>query len=132
MADAQPAKRSKRAKSKRSVPHAKIHIQSTYNNTIISICDLGGNVIAWSSSGANGFKGPKKATPYAASIIIKRLFEKVKDVGIKQADIYVKGVGSGRESAIRAIAQQGVTVSLIKDVTPMPHNGTRPPKVRRV
>ena len=126
------ARRSKRGKQKRSIPYGRIYIQSTYNNTIISFTDEQGNVIAWVSSGSSGFKGPKKATPYAASIITKKLFEKIRDVGLRQADVYVKGVGSGRESSIRAIAAQGVTIVSIKDLTPMPHNGTRPPKVRRV
>lgn len=125
-------RRAKRGKQKRSIPYGRIYIQSTYNNTIISFTDEQGNVVAWVSSGSSGFKGPKKATPYAASIITKKLFEKIRDVGLRQADVFVKGVGSGRESAIRAIAAHGVTVVSIKDLTPMPHNGTRPPKVRRV
>lgn len=128
----QAARRLKRGKQKRSIPYGRIYIQSTYNNTIISFTDEQGNVVAWVSSGSSGFKGPKKATPYAASIITKKLFEKIRDVGLRQADVYVKGVGSGRESAIRAIAAQGVAILNIKDLTPMPHNGTRPPKVRRV
>lgn len=123
-------KRSK--KVRKHVPHANMYIQSTYNNTIISCADQQGNVLAWGSSGQSGFKGAKKATPYAASIIVKSIFDKVKDFGIKQVDIFVKGVGSGRESAIRTIAQNGVTIQSIKDVTPTPHNGTRPPKPRRV
>jgi small subunit ribosomal protein S11 len=128
----QSAKKAKRTKMKKSVPHGRIYIQSTYNNTIISITDQQGDVLTWLSSGSLGFKGPKKATPYAASLIIRKLFERIKDVGLRQVDIFVKGVGSGRESAIRAIAQQGVSITMIKDVTPVAHNGTRPPKVRRV
>ena len=129
---ADTTKKRTKKKVKRHVPHANMYIQSTYNNTIVSCADQSGNVLAWSSAGQNGFKGPKKATPYAASIIVKTLFEKIKDYGIKQVDIFVKGVGSGRESAIRTIAQHGVSVQSIKDVTPTPHNGTRPPKPRRV
>lgn len=125
-------KKKTKKKIKKHVPQARMYIQSTYNNTIISCADPSGNVLAWVSSGSSGFKGPKKATPYAASVIVKSLFEKIKDYGIKQVEVFVKGVGSGRESAIRTIAQNGVSVTSIRDVTPVPHNGTRPPRPRRV
>lgn len=109
-----------------------IYVQSTYNNTIITIADAKGNVIAWASAGLLGFKGPKKATPYAASKIVETLMEKVKKVGLRDVDVFVKGVGSGRESAVRAFAANGLNIFTIKDVTPVPHNGCRPRKVRRV
>jgi len=109
-----------------------IYIQSTYNNTIITIADSKGGVMAWASAGLLGFKGPKKATPYAASKIVETLMEKVKKVGLRDVDIFVKGVGSGRESAVRAFAANGLNIFTIKDVTPVPHNGCRPRKVRRV
>jgi len=124
-------RRSKK-KVRRTLPHGRMYIQSTYNNTIISFTDEQGNVLAWSSSGSNGFKGPKKATPYAASVIIRTLYEKIKDFGVKQVDVFVKGVGSGRESAIRSLTQHGIAILSIKDLTPTPHNGTRPPRPRRV
>lgn len=134
MAETKITQEPKRGKKKvrRNVPHGRVYIQSTYNNTIISFADEQGNVLAWSSSGANGFKGPKKATPYAASMIIRTLYEKIKDFGVKQVDVYVKGVGSGRESAIRSLTQHGISILSIKDLTPTPHNGTRPPRPRRV
>jgi len=111
---------------------AKIYIQSTYNNTLITITDLGGNVVAWSSSGAVGFKGPRKATPFAASRVVEALLEKVGNLGLREVTIFVRGVGSGRESAIRALANHGIEINSIKDVTPVPHNGCRPRKPRRV
>lgn len=122
------AKKSK----KRIITKGQVHIKSTYNNTIISVTDLNGQVIAWGSAGLMGFKGAKKATPYAATSIVNALFEKVKKVGIKEADIFVKGIGSGRESAIRAVAANGVNIASIVDTTPIPHNGCRPPRPRRV
>lgn len=121
-----------KSKKKKFIPRGRVYIQATYNNTIISVCDLDGNVIAWSSAGKLGFKGPKKATPYAASIIIKDVIEKVKNFGFKNADVFVKGVGAGRESAIRALNANSINVLSIKDQTPIPHNGCRPPKIRRV
>lgn len=108
------------------------HIQATYNNTIITITDDIGNVLAWSSSGALGFKGVKKATPFAASRVAEAVAEKVKKYGLAEIFVFVKGVGSGRESAIRALANHGLNVVFIKDITGVPHNGCRPPKVRRV
>lgn len=122
----------KRKRVKQHIPKGNVYIQATYNNTIVSFTNEKGDVIAWASAGGAGFKGPKKSTPYAASIVVRNLFDKIKDIGLKQVDIFVKGVGSGRESAIRAIAQHGIAIQRIKDVTPVAHNGTRPPKPRRV
>lgn len=110
----------------------RVYVQSTYNNTIITVADTKGAVIAWSSAGSLGFKGPKKATPYAASKTVETLMEKVKRAGLRDIDIFVKGVGSGRESAVRAFAAHGLNIISIKDTTPVPHNGCRPRKVRRV
>jgi small subunit ribosomal protein S11 len=123
---------SKKKKIKKKVSRGQAHIQATYNNTIVSLTDANGNIIAWSSAGVNGFKGPKKATPYAAGIIVKNAAEKAKEYGLQEVDVFVKGVGSGREAAVRALHANGITVASIKDVTPIPHNGCRPKKVRRV
>ncbi|MBU1102424.1 30S ribosomal protein S11 [Patescibacteria group bacterium] len=114
------------------VERGKAYIHSTYNNTIVTICDNRGDVLAWASAGALGFRGPKKATPYAASKTVETLIEKIRKVGLKDIEIFVKGIGSGRESAIRALASHGLNILAIKDVTPVPHNGCRPRKVRRV
>ena len=122
----------RKKKLKKKVSRGQAHIQATYNNTIISLTDANGNVLAWSSAGINGFKGPKKATPYAAGIIVKNAAEKAKEYGLQEVDVFVKGVGSGREAAVRALHANGITVASIKDVTPIPHNGCRPKKVRRV
>lgn len=121
-----------RKKKKKFVPHGRAYIKATYNNTIVTITDKEGNTIAWASAGQAGFKGPKKSTPYAAGIIVSNVVEKVKEVGLKSVDIFVKGVGAGRESAIRALNANNINILSIKDVTPIPHNGCRPPKVRRV
>ncbi|MBI2984515.1 MAG: 30S ribosomal protein S11 [Candidatus Kerfeldbacteria bacterium] len=117
---------------KKFVTHGQAHIQATYNNTIVTITDQNGNVLAWSSAGKVGFSGPKKSTPYAAAIIVRDLVERIRPVGLKQIDVFVRGVGLGREAAIRALVAQGLTINIIKDLTPMPHNGPRPPRVRRV
>lgn len=119
-------------KVKKSVKKGQAYIQATYNNTIVSITDEQGNVLAWSSAGVNGFKGPKKATPYAAGVIVRNAAEKVKEMGLQTVDVFVKGVGAGREAAIRALHANGLTVGSIKDQTPIPHNGCRPKKSRRV
>jgi len=108
------------------------HIKSSYNNTIVSVTDLNGAVLIWATAGKCGFKGPKKSTPYAAGTIIKSLANKIKELGIKEVDVFVKGVGTGRESAIRALGTINVSVVSIKDVTPIPHGGCRPKKKRRV
>ena len=125
-------KKPKRKKVKRIVKRGQAHIQATYNNTIVTISDLNGNVIAQSSAGESGFKGPKKATPYAATIIVRNVVEKIKSFGVQELDVFVRGVGSGRESAVRALHANGINVMSIKDVTPIPHNGCRPKKPRRV
>ena len=109
-----------------------MHVHATFNNTIISITDQEGNVICWSSAGKCGFRGPKKATPYAAGIIVKDIVEVAKERGVREVDVFLEGVGSGREAGVRAIALAGVQVMSIKDITPVPHNGVRAPKVRRV
>jgi len=119
------------AKSKK-VDRGRVYIQSTYNNTLITITDGRGNVLASASAGALGFKGPKKATPYAATKTVEALMEKIKKVGLRDVDVFVKGIGSGREAAVRALATNGLNLFTIKDVTPVPHNGCRPRKVRRV
>ena len=108
------------------------HIQASFNNTVVTITDKQGNVISWSSPGVVGFKGSKKSTPFAAQVAAGDAARKAKDQGLAEVDVYVNGPGSGRESAIRAIAAAGLIIRLIKDVTPIPHNGCRPPKRRRV
>lgn len=108
------------------------HIQATYNNTAVSLTDEKGNMLVWSSAGAMGFKGAKKATPFAASRVAETVVEKAKKIGLGEVVVLVKGVGSGRESAIRSLANHGLNITLIKDITPIPHNGPRPKKVRRV
>lgn len=123
-------KRKKSAKAK--VTRGKVYVQSTYNNTIISITDPVGNVISWGSAGLVGFKGSKKSTPYAAQKTMEDIIQRVKDRGLQEVDVLVKGIGSGRESAVRALQSSGLTVLSIKDQTPIPHGGVRPKKVRRV
>jgi small subunit ribosomal protein S11 len=122
----------KKKRTIRQISHGRAYIQATYNNTIITLTDLNGNVLAWSSAGQNGFKGPKKATPYAASVIVKDAVEKSQAYGLKNVNVFVKGVGSGRESAIRSLNTYGINVLSIKDITPIPHNGCRQRKPRRV
>ncbi|MCK5332791.1 30S ribosomal protein S11 [Candidatus Parcubacteria bacterium] len=125
--------RGKVSKTKRrSMVKGQVHIKSTYNNTVVTLTDLNGGVIAWSTAGLLGFKGAKKATPYAATNIVNSLLEKTKKVGLREVDVFVKGIGSGRESAVRAIAANGLVISSITDMTPIPHNGCRPPKPRRM
>lgn len=127
------AQRKKTSKKERkNVNLGSAHIQATFNNTIVSITDQNGNVIAWSSSGSLGFKGSRKGTPYAAQMAAESAAKKAMDFGMKQLDVFVKGPGAGRESAIRALQAAGLDINLIKDVTPVPHNGCRPPKRRRV
>jgi small subunit ribosomal protein S11 len=129
----QMAQRKKAArKEKKHITIGAAHIQATFNNTIVTITDQVGNVITWSSSGSLGFKGSRKGTPYAAQMAAEAAAKKAIDVGMKQLDVFVKGPGAGRESAIRALQAAGLDVNLIKDVTPVPHNGCRPPKRRRV
>ena len=119
-------------KEKKHISVGSAHIQATFNNTIVTITDQGGNVVAWSSSGSLGFKGSRKGTPYAAQMAAEAAAKKAMDFGMKQLDVFVKGPGAGRESAIRALQAAGLDINLIKDVTPVPHNGCRPPKRRRV
>ena len=118
--------------SRRRVAHAVLHVQATYNNTLLSLTDPEGNVLAWSSSGSLGFKGAKKGTPFAAAKVGELLGDKGVQVGVKEVDVMVRGVGSGRESSIRAFAGKGISISSIQDLTPVPHNGPRPKKARRV
>ncbi|MBU1863944.1 MAG: 30S ribosomal protein S11 [Candidatus Omnitrophica bacterium] len=122
----------KKSKKQKHVPKGVAHIVATFNNTIITITDLEGNVVAWSSAGAAGFKGSRKSTPFAAQIASDRAARKALEHGMKEVDVLVKGPGSGRESAIRALQSGGLSVRSIKDITPIPHNGCRPPKRRRV
>ncbi|KKQ91343.1 MAG: 30S ribosomal protein S11 [Candidatus Azambacteria bacterium GW2011_GWA2_39_10] len=116
----------------RQITKGKIYIQASYNNTTITVTDEKGGVLAWSSAGTLGFNGPKKATPYAAAKVAEAVLEKIKKTGFLEVEIFVKGIGSGRESAIRALASHGLNVVSVKDITPIPHNGPRPKKVRRV
>ena len=129
---AKPKKVKKKKKVIKPVPHGHVYIQATFNNTIVSIADQAGNILGWASAGMVGFKGPKKATPYAAGQVIKKVVEAVKPYGVKEVNVFVKGIGGGRESAIRGLNGNGLSVLSIKDVTPLPHNGCRPPKRRRV
>ncbi|MFH1866809.1 MAG: 30S ribosomal protein S11 [Patescibacteria group bacterium] len=122
----------RRQKRKRQVTRGLAHIQASYNNTLISLSDLNGNVIASASAGQAGFRGPKKATPYAAGIVVRNAVEKAKSFGLKEVDVKVKGVGVSREAAIRGLYANGLTVLSIKDITPSPHNGCRPRRPRRV
>jgi len=119
-------------KEKKNIPNGVVHIQSTFNNTIITITDPVGNVVAWSSSGAQGFKGSRKSTPFAAQLSAEDAAKKAMDHGMRSVEVYVKGPGAGRESALRSLQAKGFNIVMIKDVTPIPHNGCRPPKRRRV
>ncbi len=119
-------------KVKKNIVTGAAHIQTTFNNTIVTITDPNGGVIAWSSAGSLGFKGSRKSTPFAAQMASEAAAKKAKEMGLKQVDVYVKGPGSGRETAIRALQAAGLEITMIKDVTPVPHNGCRPPKRRRV
>ncbi len=127
-----PAAKQKKKKAVKQVAQGCAYVQATYNNTIITLTDLNGNTLAWASAGNCGFKGPKKSTPYAASVIVKQLADKVRDTGLKEVSIFVKGVGSGRDSAVRAFNANGFQVLSIKDTTSIPHNGCRPRRARRV
>jgi small subunit ribosomal protein S11 len=122
-------------KKKKEIHHVAngiAHIQATFNNTIVTITDMAGNAIVWASAGTQGFKGSRKSTPFAAQVTAEAAAKKALAVGLKEVEVYVKGPGAGRESAIRAIQAVGLDISVIKDVTPIPHNGCRPPKRRRV
>jgi small subunit ribosomal protein S11 len=119
-------------KVKKNISSGVVHIQSTFNNTIVTISDSVGNVVAWSSAGVQGFKGSRKSTPFAAQLAAQDAARKAMDHGMRSVEVYVKGPGPGRESALRALQTTGFNVVMIKDVTPIPHNGCRPPKRRRV
>jgi small subunit ribosomal protein S11 len=119
-------------KEKKNIPHGVAHIHATFNNTIITISDPMGNVISWASSGGQGFKGSRKGTPFAAQTAAQQAAHAARDNGVRSLDVRVKGPGAGRESSIRALQASGLDVKSIKDVTPIPHNGCRPPKRRRV
>ncbi|MCK4423377.1 MAG: 30S ribosomal protein S11 [Candidatus Omnitrophica bacterium] len=125
-------KKTGRKKVIKNIPGGRVHIQATFNNTIITITDKQGNVVAWASAGSSGFKGSRKSTPFAAQIAAADAAKKAMEHGVREVEIYVKGPGSGRESAIRAIQAAGLTITVIRDVTPIPHNGCRPRKRRRV
>jgi len=126
-------KRTKRKRwERKSIPAGRAYIQSTFNNTIITLTDPEGNVIAWGSSGTAGFKGSRKGTPYAAQLAARDAARKAMEHGLRQVEVYVKGPGSGREAAIRSLQSSGLYITGIRDVTPVPHNGCRPPKRRRV
>ena len=119
-------------KEKKNITEGVAHIQSTFNNTIITITDLSGNVISWSSAGLQGFKGSRKSTPFAAQMAAEDAVRKAKEQGMRRVQVYIKGPGAGRESALRSLQLAGLTITMIRDVTPVPHNGCRPPKRRRV
>ena len=121
-----------RKKKMRNIEKAQAHIKSTFNNTIITITDQDGKVITWNTPGKAGYQGSRKSTPFAAQVAAENAAQEAQDMGVKEIEIFVKGPGSGRESAIRAIQAAGLEVTLIKDITPIPHNGCRPPKRRRV
>ncbi|UQZ89235.1 30S ribosomal protein S11 [Deltaproteobacteria bacterium Smac51] len=125
-------RRTRKKKEKKSVPVGVAHIQATFNNTIVTITDPRGNTIAWSSAGVQGFKGSRKSTPYAAQTAVEDAAKKAMEHGMRTVEVYIKGPGSGRESALRGLQSAGFNVTLIRDVTPVPHNGCRPPKRRRV
>lgn len=130
---AKPGKKvAKKTKEKKNIAKGVAHIQATFNNTIITISDISGNVVSWATAGGMGFKGSRKSTPFAAQIAAETAAKKAQEHGMRSVEVYVKGPGSGRESAVRALQATGFSVSMIKDVTPIPHNGCRPPKRRRV
>lgn len=125
-------KRTRKRRERKAIPVGKAYIQSTFNNTIVTLTDPQGNVIAWGSSGTAGFKGSRKGTPYAAQLAARAAVRKAMELGLRQVEVYIKGPGSGREAAIRSLQSSGLFITGIRDVTPIPHNGCRPPKRRRV
>jgi len=129
---AKPGKRVRKKGEKKNVPNGIAHIQATFNNTIITITDVTGNVISWCTSGSKGFRGSRKSTPFAAQMAAEDAAKKAQEHGLRSVEVWVKGPGAGRESALRALQSVGLTITMIKDVTPIPHNGCRPPKRRRV
>ena len=132
MAKATAKKATKKRRERKNVEKGAAHIRSTFNNTIITITDMNGNAVSWASAGELGYKGSRKSTPYAAQMAAETAAKIAVDQGMKTVEVFVKGPGSGRESAIRALETVGLSITLIKDVTPIPHNGCRPPKRRRV
>lgn len=124
--------RSAKKKEKKNIPNGTVHIQSTFNNTIVTITDPAGNIVAWSSAGVQGFKGSRKSTPFAAQQAAEDAAKKAMEHGMRNVEVFIKGPGAGRESALRSLQAAGFNVMVIKDVTPIPHNGCRPPKRRRV
>jgi small subunit ribosomal protein S11 len=124
--------RTKKKKEKKNIPVGVAHIKATFNNTLVTITDPAGNVISWSSAGTQGFKGSRKGTPFAAQLAAQDAARKAMDHGMRNVDVFVKGPGAGREAALRALQAAGLSVNLIRDVSPIPHNGCRPPKRRRV
>jgi small subunit ribosomal protein S11 len=131
-AEGRPAPRAPRKRQQRVVPRGQAHIKASFNNTIVSLSDVQGNVIAWASAGASGWKGSRKSTPYAAQVTAENAAKKAIEQGMKTVEVFVRGPGAGREAAIRALEASGLEVTAITDVTPIPHNGCRPPKRRRV
>ena len=129
---AQKVKKTRRRKERKNVEHGAAHIKSTFNNSIVTLTDAVGNALSWSSAGALGFRGSRKSTPFAAQMAAETAAKAAMEHGLKSIEVYVKGPGSGREAAIRSLQVAGLEVTLIKDVTPIPHNGCRPPKRRRV
>ncbi len=127
-----PRRTRTKKKEKKNISSGVVHIQSTFNNTIVTITDAGGNVVAWSSAGVHGFKCSRKSTPFAAQLTAEDAAKKAMEHGMRNVEVYVKGPGAGRESALRSLQAAGFNILLIKDVTPIPHNGCRPPKRRRV
>ncbi|MGN1095506.1 MAG: 30S ribosomal protein S11 [Eubacteriales bacterium] len=132
MANATAKKVVRKRRERKNVEKGVAHIRATYNNTIVTITDTAGNAVSWGSAGEMGFKGSRKSTPYAAQTVAEAAAKIAVDNGMKTVEVYVKGPGQGRESAIRALQTQGLEITLIRDVTPVPHNGCRPPKIRRV
>jgi len=132
LGDAADKKKQVGSKRVTSLSSSRIYIAASYNNTLISVTDSSGNMLVWSSAGAMGFKGPKKATPFAASRVVENIFEKLGNTDLGKVSVYVQGVGSGRDAAIRALVGRGTNISSLEDKTPIPHNGCRPKKARRV
>jgi small subunit ribosomal protein S11 len=122
----------RKKKERRNIPRGVAHIQSTFNNTIVTITDMDGNVVAWSSAGVQGFKGSRKSTPFAAQLAAEDAARKAQEQGMRSVEVLIKGPGAGREAALRSLQAAGFQITLIRDVTPIPHNGCRPPKRRRV
>jgi len=129
---AQPVAKSGTARKSKHIETGRVYVTATYNNTVITVTDEKGNVLAWASAGSLGFSGPKKATPFASSKIISVLAEKMRNFGMTNLEVWIRGIGGGRDAAVRSLINQGFNLAAIKDITPVPHNGPRPPKVRRV